>query len=248
MTFRFSLPSLSLRHFSGSKIFADKLVSFGLIGCFLVLVLGVSACSSSLTSGLFKAKKPKYSPRVVRLGQRVPKGGGAYKVGKPYQVAGVWYTPKENPYYDKRGIASWYGEDFHGRKTANGEVYDMYALSAAHPTLPLPSYVEVTNIRNGRRLVVRVNDRGPYKHDRIIDLSKKVAQLLDVYRQGTAPVRVRYLGRAPLDGNDAYEHHYLQRQPWHRGNLLYGARHPMPLRYRRVASYSPSSSRFRATY
>lgn len=183
----------------------------------MVMVSVLSACSSSI--GLFKSKKPKYSPRVVKLGQTVPKGGGVYKVGKPYQVAGAWYTPRENPYYDKRGIASWYGEDFHGRRTANGEVYDMYALSAAHPTLPLPSYVEVTNIRNGRSMVVRVNDRGPYKHDRIIDLSKKVAQLLDFYRTGTTPVRVRYLGRAPLDGNDRYEHEALRAQPWYRSQF-----------------------------
>ena len=219
------------------RFFSEKFASLSLISALLVVVFGVAACSSSLTSGLFASKKPKYSPRVVKLGQRVPKGGGVYKVGKPYQIAGVWYTPKEDPYYDRRGIASWYGDDFHGRKTANGEVYDMYALTAAHPTLPLPSYVEVTNVRNGRRLIVRVNDRGPYKHDRIIDLSKKVAQLLDTYRQGTAPVRVRYLGRAPLNGNDSYEHHYLQRQPWYRGNLLYSARTPLPLRYQRLAYY-----------
>lgn len=181
----------------------------------LMIVVGLlSACSSSLTRGLMGKKAPKYSPRVVKLGQPVPKGGGVYKVGKPYHVAGVRYTPRENPSYDRRGIASWYGDEFHGRKTANGEVYDMYALTAAHPTLPLPSYVEVTNMRNGRKLVVRVNDRGPYKHDRVIDLSKKVSQLLGFYRQGTTPVRVRYLGRAPLDGNDRFEQHVLRRQPW----------------------------------
>jgi rare lipoprotein A len=173
----------------------------------------LAACSSV---GIISKKKSKYSPRVVKLGEPVPKGGGVYKVGNPYKIGNEWYTPKEDPHYDRRGIASWYGEAFHGRRTANGEVYDMYALSAAHPTLPLPSYVEVTNMRNGRRLVVRVNDRGPYKHDRIIDLSKKVAQLLDVYRQGTAPVRVRYLGRAPLDGNDRFEHQALAKQPWFR--------------------------------
>jgi len=184
----------------------------------VVLIAGVlSACSSSLSP--FASKKPKYSPRVVKLGQQVPKGGGVYKVGNPYQVAGQWFTPRENPSYDKRGIASWYGDEFHGRQTANGEVFDMYALTAAHPTLPIPSFVQVTNIRNGRSIVVRVNDRGPYKHDRIIDLSKKVAQVLDFYRNGTTPVRVRYMGRAPLDGNDAYEQKILNQQTWYRGNM-----------------------------
>lgn len=202
----------------------------------LIMVVGLlSACSSSLSRGFFASKKPKYSPRVVKLGQPVPKGGGRYKVGKPYQVAGVWYTPKENPYYDKRGIASWYGEEFHGRRTANGEVFDMYALSAAHPTLPLPSYVEVTNMRNGRRLIVRVNDRGPYKHDRVIDLSKKVSQLLGFYRQGTAPVRVRYIGRAPIDGNNHFEIDVLRRQPWFHQGYAMGRTQE---RWRPVSEYS----------
>lgn len=179
----------------------------------------LSACSYV---GMVAKKKPKYSPRVVQLGEPVPKGGGVYKIGNPYKIAGEWYTPKVDPYYDRRGIASWYGEEFHGRRTANGEVYDMYALSAAHPTMPLPSYAEVTNMRNGRRLIVRVNDRGPYKHDRIIDLSKKVAQLLDVYRNGTAPVRVRYVGKAPLNGDDRYEQQALLQQPWYRSHYALG--------------------------
>lgn len=176
----------------------------------------LTACSSSL--GVFKSK-PKYSPRVVKLGMPVPKGGGVYKVGNPYQIAGEWYTPREDPYYDRRGIASWYGDEFHGRKTANGEVFDMYALTAAHPTMPLPSYAEVTNMRNGRRIIVRVNDRGPYKHDREIDLSKKSAQVLGFYRQGTTPIRVRYIGRAPLNGDDRYEKQVLAQQPWHRNEF-----------------------------
>jgi rare lipoprotein A len=179
----------------------------------------VSGCSSSLN--VIGKKKPKYSPRIVKLGQRVPKGGGRYKVGNPYQVAGVWYTPKEDRYYDKRGIASWYGEEFHGRLTANGEVFDMNALTAAHPTMPIPSYAEVTNIRNGRTILVRVNDRGPYKHDRLIDLSKKVSQVLDFNRNGTTPVRVRYVGRAPINGDDRREQDFLARQPWHRRAFSY---------------------------
>lgn len=144
----------------------------------------------------------KASPRVVREGQAVPKGGGRYQVGQPYQVRGKWYKPKEDPGYDKVGLASWYGSAFHGRKTANGEVYDKYHLSAAHPTFPLPSYARVTNLENGTSVIVRVNDRGPYSHGRIIDVSSKTAEMLDVKGKGTAKVRVQYVGKARLDGHD----------------------------------------------
>jgi rare lipoprotein A len=129
-------------------------------------------------------------------------------------VKGRWYTPRHEPGYDQSGIASWYGADFHGRKTANGEINDQGALTAAHPTLPLPSYAEVTNLANGRTLLVRINDRGPYAHDRIIDLSQAAARHLQFERQGTARVRVRYLGPAPLDGNDSAERRHLAQQPW----------------------------------
>ena len=110
------------------------------------------------------------------------------------------------------GRASWYGELFHGRRTANGEIYDMDRLSAAHPTLPLPVYAQVTNLKNGRTIVVRVNDRGPYANDRIIDLSRRSAEVLGFRRHGTATVRVKYLGRAPLSGDDSYEQRYLASQ------------------------------------
>jgi len=142
------------------------------------------------------------SPRVVGLGEPVPKGGGRYSVGVPYQVGGRTYVPEENPHYRAEGLASWYGEDFHGRLTANGEVYDMHGISAAHPTLPMPSYVRVTNLGNGRSLVVRVNDRGPYHSDRLIDLSAKAARLLDFHGDGLARVRVEYVSPAPLEGSD----------------------------------------------
>lgn len=142
------------------------------------------------------------SPRVVQPGQPVPKGGGTYRVGRPYVVAGRTYTPRESPRYRADGIASWYGSDFHGRLTANGEVYDMDAISAAHPTLPIPSYARVTNLHNGRSIIVRVNDRGPFHEDRIIDLSKKAADLLHLRRPGTGRVRVEYVGQASLDGSD----------------------------------------------
>ncbi len=143
----------------------------------------------------------KASPRVA-YGNNIPRGGGRYMVGNPYQVKGQWYYPKEDYSYNKVGIASWYGDAFHGRLTANGEVYDQLNLTAAHPTFPLPSYARVTNIENGSSVIVRVNDRGPYHPGRIIDLSNKTADLLDLKGSGTGDVRVQYVGRAPLDGHD----------------------------------------------
>lgn len=118
---------------------------------------------------------------------------GSYKVGSPYQISGVWYYPKDDWGYVETGIASWYGPGFHGRSTANGEQFDENDVTAAHRTLPLPSIVRVTNLGNGRSLVVRVNDRGPFAHGRIIDMSRRSAQLLGFERQGTAKVRVEIL-------------------------------------------------------
>jgi rare lipoprotein A len=149
---------------------------------------------------------PKYgvssSPRVVKLGDPVPKGGGYYRVGQPYTIGGQSYSPEENPQYSAEGIASWYGVDFHGRQTANREIYDMNSISGAHPTLPIPSYARVTNLGNGRSLIVRVNDRGPYHQGRVIDVSARAAQLLGFHNAGTARVRVDYVGRASLEGSD----------------------------------------------
>ena len=119
--------------------------------------------------------------------------GGIYKVGKPYQIAGRWYYPKEDYNYSEVGMASWYGEDFNGKLTANGERYNMNTLTAAHRTLPLPSIVKVTNLQNGRSIILRVNDRGPYVKDRIIDLSKRGAQLLGYMGQGTTKVKVEIM-------------------------------------------------------
>lgn len=117
-------------------------------------------------------------------------GGGIYKVGTPYQVEGIWYYPAEDYSYAQEGIASWYGSDFHGKRTANGDRYNMDDLTAAHPTLPMPSVVKVTNLDNGKVLRVTVNDRGPFHSTRIIDVSKKAAQMLGFYEAGTARVRV----------------------------------------------------------
>lgn len=118
---------------------------------------------------------------------------GIYKVGKPYQINGVWYYPKEDYDYDETGIASWYGPGFHEKTTANGEIYDQNELTAAHKTLPMPSLVRVTNLDNGRSIVVRINDRGPYANGRIIDMSRRGAQLLGYEGPGTAKVRVQVL-------------------------------------------------------
>jgi rare lipoprotein A len=170
----------------------------------------VAAClvlANCASSGNFASRvDPKYgvssSPRVVALGDPVPKGGGTYRVGKPYTVAGRVYVPEEDTGYREEGLASWYGDDFHGRLTANGEVFDMASLTAAHPTLPMPCYARVTNLSNGKSLIVRVNDRGPYHGNRLMDVSSKAAELLEFKGNGIARVRVEYVGRAPLEGSD----------------------------------------------
>jgi rare lipoprotein A len=176
----------------------------------LILIFGLAAALTACGSG----NGEKLGERVVPFGQPVPKGGGVYRLGSAYQVDGVWYQPKEDQAYDRVGTASWYGELFHGRRTANGEIYDMDRLSAAHPTLPLPVYARVTNLQNGRSIIVRINDRGPYANDRIIDLSRRSAELLGYRDKGTAQVRVQFLARAPLNGDDSYERRYLANQRW----------------------------------
>lgn len=138
----------------------------------------------------------KGSPMITSA--QIPFGGGNAQIGQPYQVAGRWFVPRSQPGYDKVGYASWYGEAFHRRKTANGEWFDMATLTAAHPTFPLPSYAVVTNLENGRNVIVRVNDRGPFVGSRIMDLSKRAADELGYRQQGKARVRVRLLGPAPV--------------------------------------------------
>jgi rare lipoprotein A len=185
---------------SGVVTALSVVARIGAVGC---CCLALAQCGGPISSSKLD---PKYgvsaSPRVVQLGEPVPKGGGAYRIGKPYVVGGRTYSPEENSDYRAEGIASWYGEDFHGRRTANGEVYDMQSISAAHPTLPIPSYARVTNLANQRSIIVRINDRGPYHADRLIDLSARTAQLLDFRTNGTARVRVEYVGRASLAGSD----------------------------------------------
>ncbi|HEY7384121.1 MAG TPA: septal ring lytic transglycosylase RlpA family protein [Beijerinckiaceae bacterium] len=169
------------------------------------LALTTANCSSQKTSS-GSAVDPKYgvaaSPRVVQDGDAVPKGGGRAMVGRPYMVGGQTYVPRDNPGYVREGLASWYGLAFHGRQTANGEVFDRNSVAAAHPTMPLPSYARVTNLNNNRTMIVRVNDRGPYHANRIMDVSERVAEALDFKRAGTARVRIEYVSRASLRGSD----------------------------------------------
>jgi rare lipoprotein A len=183
---------------------SDQIVLMARGAAAVAVCLVLANCASS---GKFASRvDPKYgvssSPRVVAMGEPVPKGGGTYRVGKPYTVAGRVYVPEEDTGYRAEGLASWYGDDFHGRLTANGEVFDMASLTAAHPTLPMPCYARVTNLSNGKSLIVRVNDRGPYHGNRLIDVSNKAAELLEFKGNGVARVRVEYVGRAPLEGSD----------------------------------------------
>jgi rare lipoprotein A len=162
----------------------------------------VVGCMALANCSAGKVFSDKYSPRVVADGEPVPKGGGGYKVGQPYTINGHTYYPSDSTSYRAEGIASWYGPDFHGRLTANGEIFDMHGISAAHPTMPIPSYARVTNLANGRSIIVRVNDRGPYARNRIIDVSIGAANALGFYGDGLAHVRVEYVGRAPIEGSD----------------------------------------------
>jgi rare lipoprotein A len=152
------------------------------IGWSTALVLALAGCGGSVPD------------RPMAKGH-----GPHFKIGYPYKINGQWYYPEFVTDYEAIGVASWYGDAYHGRPTANGEVYDMYALTAAHPTLQLPSVVEVMNLENGRSLVLRVNDRGPFVQNRLIDLSYAAARALGFERQGLAQVQVRYLGLARLD-------------------------------------------------
>ncbi len=179
----------------------------------LLIVPVLAACSGGGFGGLgvphverkaFSSKEfgVAVSPRVSTA-KNPPRGGGRLLVGKPYTVRGVTYTPQQDPTgYVASGSASWYGADFHGRRTANGEIFSANAISGAHPTLPLPSYVRVTNLDNGRSMLVRVNDRGPYLHGRVMDLSYRAAEILGYANKGVGNLQVQYVGPAPLNGDD----------------------------------------------
>ena len=166
--------------------------------CAVLLITLLAACASERGPN---AGKP------AGKGGEAPVGTPTYKVGQPYQINGNWYYPREDYSYDETGIASWYGEDFHGERTANGEIYNMDELTAAHKTLPLPSLARVTNLENGHSIVVRVNDRGPFSGARIIDLSKRAADLLGFRQKGTAKVRVQVLADESKAIADALRHY-----------------------------------------
>jgi len=178
--------------------------SLFLPGIVLAGCLATAACTTDEQAQIDPKLGVAPSPRVVGSTDPVPPGGGRYMTGKPYRVGGRLFEPMDNPKtdYEVIGIASWYGSNFHGRRTANGEVFDSKSLSAAHPTLPLPSYIRVTNLANGRSIVLRVNDRGPFHGRRVIDVSGLAADKLDFKRKGMARVRVQYVGPAQLDGLD----------------------------------------------
>jgi rare lipoprotein A len=159
-----------------------KLAHFGLVA---LLALALAGCGTTRKGG-----------REAGVGAQV----GHYKLGKPYRIKGRWYRPEFDPGYDRVGTASWYGQDFHGLPTANGEVFDKNRITAAHPTLPLPSLVRVTNLENGRSLELRVNDRGPFINNRLIDLSQAAARKLGFEGQGLADVRVQFLKLADATG------------------------------------------------
>ena len=155
---------------------------------FFIFLFLIQGCTSSIEVAANLGKKyliPKEEKKYIQK--------PIYKIGKKYNVAGKYYYPKKDLYYNKTGIASWYGPKFHGKLTANGEIYNQYALTAAHKTLPLPSAVKVTNLKNNKSIVLRINDRGPFVNDRIIDLSSKAADILDLKREGTGLVRVQIL-------------------------------------------------------
>ncbi|HVV92866.1 MAG TPA: septal ring lytic transglycosylase RlpA family protein [Hyphomicrobiales bacterium] len=185
-----------------ARAVADFLLSRPIGRCVVVAAgcLVLANCSSSRMSADLGVPA---SPKVIPDGQPVPKGGGRTMTGKPYVVSGRVYRPMSNPHgYTAVGTASWYGSAFRGRYTSNHEIFDGAALSAAHPTLPLPSYVRVTDLDNGRSVIVRVNDRGPFHGGRLIDVSKMTAEVLGFRRNGTAPVRITYVGPANLAGSD----------------------------------------------
>lgn len=170
------------------------------------------------------------------------------KIGKPYQVAGVWYYPADEAGYDEVGLASWYGEQFHGGQTANGEVFDMTRVGAAHKTLPLPSYVEVTALDTGRTILVRINDRGPFVTNRIIDLSRRSAQLLGIERSGVSRVRVRRVYPGDADrlalrwGRAASDRPYAMSSELAALNQRFTNRSPEPKAQPRVAAAIPDAA------
>lgn len=182
---------------------AIRLVALAALVAPMIAACSTGGLGATVKRGAFTSSEygVGVSPRVTS-NPNPPRGGGRYQVGKPYTVRGKVYTPAEQPGYVATGDASWYGSDFHGRRTANGEIFSANAITGAHPTLPLPSYVRVTNQQNGRSVIVRVNDRGPYMPGRIMDLSHRAAEMLGYVNNGHTSIKAEYVGRAPLEGDD----------------------------------------------
>ncbi|WP_337995582.1 septal ring lytic transglycosylase RlpA family protein [Oleispirillum naphthae] len=163
-----------------------------------VAALLITGAVALMLSGCAESTLVAHTAKTFGGAMEEEPSGGGYKVGNPYQIDGIWYTPKEDYRYVEEGVASWYGPDFHGKRTANGERYDMHALTAAHRTLPMPSLVRVTNLENRRSAILRINDRGPFARNRILDVSKRAADALGFIGQGTARVRVEILAEESI--------------------------------------------------
>lgn len=241
--------------FGTSPLLSGIVPRLGLLAL-AVAGLGFGGCSQRPQEVRVSSHGKEYFPssvygrasrRVVADGQPVPRGGGQYLVGKPYTIAGRTYYPTESR-RTQVGNASWYGDAFHGRLTANGEIYDRDGFTAASPTMPLPSYARVTNLRNNSSMIVRVNDRGPYASDRIMDVSRRVAEALDFKRYGTAKLKVEYVGRASLAGSDDAKLYATLRTNgpaiWQRQPTMVAEAEPPA----RVASLTPYVPRAREDY
>lgn len=176
-----------MRYSARSSVMIAALVCSALLGA-------CSSPASYLVSGIDIASPTTRSTPAGSASPAWNGGSGEQKIGRPYTIAGRTYVPARDDDYDATGISSWYGPNFHGRPTANGEIFDQNLLTAAHTTLPIPSMIEVTNLENGRNIVLRLNDRGPFADDRILDVSRAAAIELGFLQQGLARVRVRYLG------------------------------------------------------
>lgn len=189
---------------------SSTLKLLGIIGLYVFL----AACSDIAEKG---DSAPSRTPDVANIPDAVPKDEPRSKYGNAssYEVFGKrYYTLKSSKGYKQKGVASWYGTKFHGRRTSSGEPYDMYAMTAAHKTLPLPTYVEVTNLDNGRKVLVKVNDRGPFHGDRLIDLSYSAATKLDIISKGTGKVEIRAItaGQAPVKSTSPAKHPVIVEQ------------------------------------
>ncbi|MBI1683225.1 septal ring lytic transglycosylase RlpA family protein [Caulobacter hibisci] len=185
------------------RICSFEIRALKVLGLTALGAAGLAACATPSPRLPINKTPPKVTADRDYHGPPPPGyGQGLRGTDKPYQIKGIWYYPKNDPDYDVVGVGSWYGEQFHNRRTANGEIFDMDLPSAAHKTLPLPSIVEVTNLDNGKKMRLRVNDRGPFVGDRVIDLSRAAAEELGYRRSGVAKVRVRYIGPAPKTAVD----------------------------------------------